>query len=172
MNRPKGYVIPGKEKQVCKLKRSLYGLKQASQQWYKKFDVFMFKHDFKRSHANHCLYTKRDVDGSPIILVLYVDDMLLAGKKEGTLDALKQHLSTAFSMEDLSPKESRAGTYGYMRNLVVRNMSWLCDKRYRDLFRRLVLDGSSNKKNVVPISSRAPIVNKHSSKISMSAISA
>ena len=55
MKQPRGYVIPGKEKQVCKLKRSLYGLKQAPRQWYKKFDAFMLKHAFKRSHADHCL---------------------------------------------------------------------------------------------------------------------
>ena len=109
MLQPKGYVIPGKEKQVCKLKRSLYGLKQAPRQWYKKFDAFMLEHQFKRSHADHCLYTKKGVDGSPIILVLYVDDMLLAGKEKSTLDALKQQLNTAFSMKDLGDAEHILG---------------------------------------------------------------
>ena len=75
MKQPEGFVIPGKEHLVCKLNRSLYGLKQASRQWYKKFDAFMLKHGYKRSHVDHCLYTKRDESGSPIILVLYVDDM-------------------------------------------------------------------------------------------------
>ena len=90
MKQPEGFVIPGKEHLVCKLNRSLYGLKQASRQWYKKFDAFMLKDGYKRSHANHCLYTKRDENGNPIILVLYVDDMLLVGKKKSTLNALKQ----------------------------------------------------------------------------------
>ena len=70
------------------LKRSLYGLKQAPIQWYKKFDAFMLKHGFKRSHAHHCLYTKKDEAGKSTILVLYVDDMLLAGKKKSTLNSL------------------------------------------------------------------------------------
>ena len=78
---PEGYAIPGKDRLVCKLKRSLYGLKQAPQQWSKKFDAFMLEHWFKRSHVDHSLYTKKNGDGSPIILVLYVDDMLLAGEK-------------------------------------------------------------------------------------------
>ena len=38
MQQPKGFVVPGKEQMVCKLSRSLYGLK-----WYKKFDSFMTK---------------------------------------------------------------------------------------------------------------------------------
>ena len=50
---PEGYAIPGKDRLVCKLKRSLYGLKQAPQQWSKKFDAFMLKHGFKRSHVDH-----------------------------------------------------------------------------------------------------------------------
>ena len=80
MKQPEGYAILGKEQLVCNMKRSLYGLKQAPRQWYKKFDAFMFKHGFKRSHADHCLYSKKDEDGSPIILIQYVNDMLLAGK--------------------------------------------------------------------------------------------
>ena len=84
-----GHAILGEEQLVCNLKKSLCGLKQALRKWYKKFDAFILKHGFKRSHSDHCLYTKMDEDRSHIILVLYVDDMLLAGKKKSTLNALK-----------------------------------------------------------------------------------
>ena len=40
MEQPKGFVASGQEHLVCRLKKSLYGLKQALQQWYKKFDDF------------------------------------------------------------------------------------------------------------------------------------
>lgn len=109
MKQPEGFVVPGKEKLVCKLKRSLYGLKQGPRQWYKKFDTFMLSLGFKRSHADHCLYTKKDEDGSPIILVLYVDDMLLAGKNKTSLDALKQKLNSVFAMKDLGDAEHILG---------------------------------------------------------------
>ena len=69
----------------------------------------MLKHGYKRSYADHCLYTKLDEDGSPIIFVLYVDDMLIAGKKRSAVDALKQQLNTAFSMKDLGDAEHILG---------------------------------------------------------------
>ena len=80
MQQPKGFVAKGKEKMVCKLKRSLYGLKQAPREWYHKFDAFMQSQGFRRSQVDHCMYTKKAGDGSLIILVLYVDDMLIVGK--------------------------------------------------------------------------------------------
>ena len=79
----------------------LYGLK---------FDASMPRHGFKRSYANHCLYTKKDEDGSPIVLILCVDDMPLAGREEKEhSDALKQQLNSAFSMKDLGEAEHILG---------------------------------------------------------------
>ena len=52
--------------------KGAYYVETGSQAMYKKFDAFMLKHGFKRSHAQHYLYTKNDEDGSPFILVLYV----------------------------------------------------------------------------------------------------
>ena len=109
MKQPEGFVVSNKEHLVCKLKRSLYGLKQAPRQWYKKFDTFMLSQGFDRSYADHCLYTKKDIDDSPIILVLYVDDMLLAGKRKTSLDALKDQLKLVFSMKDLGNAEHILG---------------------------------------------------------------
>ena len=69
MDQPELFVVPGKENYVCKLKTSLYGLKQSPRQWYKRFDSFMLKHDFKRSKFDSCVYIKH-VNGSPIYLLL------------------------------------------------------------------------------------------------------
>jgi ATP-binding cassette subfamily B (MDR/TAP) protein 1 len=49
MDQPEGFIVPSKEDLVCKLKRSLYDLKQSPRQWYKRFDSFMLAHEFKRS---------------------------------------------------------------------------------------------------------------------------
>jgi len=79
MKQPQGYEVRGKEKLVCRLKKSLYGLKQAPRQWYLKFDSFMTEQGYSRCHSDHCVYFKRLDDVSYIILSLYVDDMLVAG---------------------------------------------------------------------------------------------
>ena len=84
--------MPGKEDLVCKLKISLYGLKQSPRQWYKRFDSFMLSHGFMRFQYDSCVYIKF-VNGSPIYLLLYVDDMLIAGKSMKEITTLKAQLS-------------------------------------------------------------------------------
>ena len=101
MQQPEGFVEKDKEKLVCRLKKSLYGLKQAPCEWYNKFDAFMQFHSYTQSEIDHCLYTKRAKDGSLIVLILYVDDMLIAGRNGYEIDALKKELMDAFEMKDL-----------------------------------------------------------------------
>ena len=76
MEQPQGFASTGQEHLVCRLRKSLYGLKQAPRQWYWKFDDFVQSIGFLRSDEDHCLYSKDAPDGSPIFLILYVDDML------------------------------------------------------------------------------------------------
>jgi hypothetical protein len=79
MQQPQGYEVKGKENSVCKLKKSLYGLKKAPRQWYLNFDRFMTEQGYSRCHSDHCVYFKKLENGSYIILLLYVDDILLQG---------------------------------------------------------------------------------------------
>ena len=72
--------MKGKEL-VCKLKNSLYGLKQSPRMWYQKIDTYMIVLGFTRSKEDHCVYSKLIGDHS-IYLVLYVDDMLLIGNNK------------------------------------------------------------------------------------------
>ena len=88
MLQPQGFVAEGKENIVCKLKRSLCGLKPATREWYHKFDIFIQSQGFHRSQVNHCLYT----DGSLIILDLNVHVMLIAARNTHALDLLNQSL--------------------------------------------------------------------------------
>lgn len=78
MHQLERFIVQGKENLVCKLTKSLYNLKQAPRQWYKKFDNLMCNSGYIRRQEDHCCYV-RHFDNSYIILLLYVDDMLFAG---------------------------------------------------------------------------------------------
>ena len=100
MEQPTGFVEAGKEDLVCKLNKSIYGLKQASRQWYLKFDKIITQNGFKENTVDRCIYLR--VSGSSyIFLVLYVDDILLASNDPDLLIETKHMLSTHFDMKDL-----------------------------------------------------------------------
>jgi hypothetical protein len=80
MEQPQGFASPSREHLVCRLRKSLYGLKQALRQWYRKFNDLRRLIGFLRSDEDHCFYSKDAPDGSPIFLIPYVDDMLLSGR--------------------------------------------------------------------------------------------
>ncbi|KAH9660266.1 hypothetical protein KPL70_024153 [Citrus sinensis] len=101
MSQPEGYTLPGKEDNVCKLEKSLYGLKQSARQWYLRFDEFMQMHEFVRCNYDCCVYYKIIKDGLYIYLLLYVDDMLVACKDRDEIDKLKVLLNSEFEMKDL-----------------------------------------------------------------------
>ena len=87
---------------VCKLRKSLYGLKQSPKQWYKRFDSYMIRIGYKRCEYDCCVYVKSlDDDSSFIFLLLYVDDMLIATKSMVEVNKLKSLLSKEFNMKDL-----------------------------------------------------------------------
>ena len=61
----------------------------------------MLSQGYKRSETDHCLYTKQAKDGSLVILILYVDDMLLAGRQMAEISALKSKMAKVFDMKDM-----------------------------------------------------------------------
>ncbi|KAE8723109.1 Retrovirus-related Pol polyprotein from transposon TNT 1-94 [Hibiscus syriacus] len=101
-------IVAAENLHLEQLKKSLYGLKQAPRQWYKKFDSFMGSSGFTRCQADHCYYIKR-FDNSFIILLLYVDDMLVAGSNMQEIINLKQKLSKQFAMKDLGAAKQILG---------------------------------------------------------------
>ena len=61
----------------------------------------MLSQGYKQSEIDHCLYTKQAKDGSLLILILYVDDMLIAGRQLAEISALKSKMAKAFKMNDM-----------------------------------------------------------------------
>ena len=71
MEKPEGFSALGQEKKVCKLVKSLYGLKQTPKQWHEKFYNVMMSHGFKINECDKCVYVK-DVEHGYVIVCLYV----------------------------------------------------------------------------------------------------
>ncbi|RDY10616.1 hypothetical protein CR513_04834, partial [Mucuna pruriens] len=100
MVHPENFVSKEYKFIVCKLKKSIYGLKQASHQWYHKFHQVITSHGFKANVVDNCVCHK--FSGSKyIFLVLYVDDILLASSDTCLLHETKRFLTKNFKMKDL-----------------------------------------------------------------------
>ncbi|KAJ9566912.1 hypothetical protein OSB04_002878 [Centaurea solstitialis] len=100
MEQPEGFEDPKNPNKVCKLLKSIYGLKQASRSWNLHFDDRIKEFGFTKSEFEPCVYTK--FSGSIVtFLVLYVDDILLIGNDVPTLQSVKSWLSKCFQMKDL-----------------------------------------------------------------------
>jgi hypothetical protein len=90
---------------MCKLKISLYSLKQSPRMWYQKFDTYILIFGFVRSKDNHCVYSKEK--GNHFIYVsLFVNDMLLVGNNIDTIKEVNMQLSFKFDMKDIGERTS------------------------------------------------------------------
>lgn len=78
MQKPEGFSEEWKENMVCRLKKILYGMKQPPRQCYMKFESFIGKEWFKKYNFDHYCFFKR-YKSYYIMLLLYVDDVLIAG---------------------------------------------------------------------------------------------
>src|SRR3954464_5810925 len=100
MMQPEGYIDPRNVGKVCKLQRSIYGLKQASRSWNLRFDEVIKAFGFVQNVEEFSVYKKQS--GTSIaFLVLYVDDILLIGNDVKFLESVKEYLNGQFSMKDL-----------------------------------------------------------------------
>lgn len=99
MKIPKGFSKEG-ETRVCRLHKSLYGLRQASRNWYKKFTQALLAFGFRQSNADHSLFTFAK-GGTYTLALIYVDDVILAGDNDEVILRVKQYLNEKFSIKDL-----------------------------------------------------------------------
>ena len=72
-----------------KLKKALYGLKQSPRAWYGRIDSFLSSMGFTKSKADPNLYLKV-VEYEPIMLLLYVDDLILTGNEKQIMESKKK----------------------------------------------------------------------------------
>jgi hypothetical protein len=100
MTQPESFVDPKHVRKICKLQKSIYGLKQAYQSWNLCFDEVVKEFGFIKNVEELCVYKK--VSGSAVVFpVLYVDDILLIKNDISMMEVVKSSLRKNFSMKDL-----------------------------------------------------------------------
>ncbi|GJW34340.1 putative RNA-directed DNA polymerase [Tanacetum coccineum] len=120
-----GFVDPNHPRKVCKLQRSIYGLKQAARSWNKRFDEEIKSFGFDQNLDEPCVYQK--ASGSNVtFLILYVKDIIIMGNHIPSLQSVKYYLERCFSMKDL-------GEAAFILGI----------KIYRDMSKRLIRLGQN-----------------------------
>ena len=99
MKQPEGYVVKGKEHLVCRLKQSLYGLKQSPRCWNSTLDTQLKTMGYVQSNNNPCIYMSSDGEFS--VIGVYVDDFVIAAKSPEKINQVKTALSQKFDVKDL-----------------------------------------------------------------------
>ncbi|GKC65837.1 retrotransposon protein, putative, ty1-copia subclass, partial [Tanacetum coccineum] len=155
MVQPEGFVNPKHPGRVCKLQRSIYGLKQASRSWNKRFDEEIKRYGFTQNPNEPCVYKK--ASGSIIVfLILYVDDILLMGNNIPMLQDVKSWLGKCFAMKDLGEAAYILGIKIYRdrsRRLIALNQSAYIDKTLK----RYMMDTS--KRGTIPMQPNVDLSN-------------
>ena len=101
MDLPPGFENEYDIEKVCKPKRSLYGLKQSPRAWFDRFTKFVRSFGYLQSQADNTMFFKHFTDGSVVIVIVYVDDIILTGSNVIEMENLKKVLTREFEMKDL-----------------------------------------------------------------------
>ncbi|PKU78410.1 Retrovirus-related Pol polyprotein from transposon TNT 1-94 [Dendrobium catenatum] len=100
MRQPQGFIDPLFPNSVCKLNKSLYGLKQAPRQWFQKLTDFLQTKGFRfsRSDPSLLIFTKEQIT---LFFLIYVDDLLVTGNDQHTIQLLLNDLKAIFALKQL-----------------------------------------------------------------------
>ncbi|CAA0831030.1 cysteine-rich RLK (RECEPTOR-like protein kinase) 8 [Striga hermonthica] len=120
-----GFAVKGEEHKVLRLRKALYGLRQAPRAWNAKLDATLGTLGFTRCATEHALYTRRR-GKEELIVGVYVDDLIITGAREEDINGFKREMAARFRMSDL-------GQLSYYLGIEVkqgRDSITLCQRAY------------------------------------------
>jgi Reverse transcriptase (RNA-dependent DNA polymerase) len=100
MTLPHGYKDDSNKDLVCKLNKSIYGLKQSPRAWYGKLSHSLLLYNFVKSTTDSSMFIKHSGSTTTIVLV-YVDDIIITGNNETEIENIKNYLRNKFVIKDL-----------------------------------------------------------------------
>ncbi|CAB4033849.1 Hypothetical predicted protein [Paramuricea clavata] len=102
LEQPEGFVKKASsgQKLVCKLNKSIYGLKQAAKNWYEALTSLLLKKGFKRSCNDYCLFVRKEENGTFSYSSGWSSDIVVAGATEEAINEIKSMLNENFKMDD------------------------------------------------------------------------
>jgi hypothetical protein len=100
VHQPPGFAIPGKEGTVLRLRKALYGLRQAPWAWNAKLDSMLKEMGFEQSPHEAVIY-RRSNGGNTLLVGVYVDDLVITDTKDAEVAAFKEEMKVTFQMSDL-----------------------------------------------------------------------
>ncbi|RVX10421.1 Retrovirus-related Pol polyprotein from transposon TNT 1-94 [Vitis vinifera] len=101
MKIPPSMETPENSGKVCKLRKSLYGLKQSPRAWFDRLTRVVKKHGFIQCQADHTLFMKHSKEGEMTLFIVYVDDIIITRDDEEGIGNLKKLLAREFEIKDL-----------------------------------------------------------------------
>ena len=120
---------------MCKLNKSLYGLKQSPRCWNYVLDEHLKSMGFVQTPSDPCIYVSDD-DSNPFVIAVYVDDIVLAGPSDEKIAEVKQSISERFELKDMGELKyflgmqviQEDGKFGLVSPLILktfsRNLAW------------------------------------------------
>nr|MCG7218401.1 hypothetical protein [Candidatus Liberibacter asiaticus] len=99
VDQPLGYIKVGEEDKVYKLKKALYGLRQAPRAWYSKIEGYFVESGFEKCDYEHTLFVK--VEEEILIVSLYIDDLIFTRNDFVIIENFKKSMMHKFKMTDL-----------------------------------------------------------------------
>ena len=129
VQQPPGFVVENGSGKVLKLKKALYGLRQAPRAWNERLDKELLKLGFVKNPQEHAVYRRSDKT-SLLLVGVYVDDLIITGSSRAIIDAFKKEMMGSFSMSDL-------GLLSYYLGIQVEQkdgMTTLCQSSYTEDF--------------------------------------